>query len=53
LILSDGNHTGSTHSFSAALEEVQQSGAVVYAIRYPDALNDTINKDLPATIFVV
>jgi VWFA-related protein len=39
LILSDGNDTGSTHSFDAALEEVQHSGTVVYAINYPDALS--------------
>jgi VWFA-related protein len=39
LILSDGNDTGSTHSFGAALEEVQQSGTVVYAVKYPDTLS--------------
>jgi VWFA-related protein len=36
LILSDGNDTGSTHSLDQALEEAQASGAIVYAIRYPD-----------------
>ncbi len=39
LILSDGNDTGSTHSFDEAREEVQRTGAVVYAIQYPDALS--------------
>ena len=39
LILSDGNDTGSMHSFTEALDEVQQSGTVVYAVNYPDALN--------------
>ena len=38
LILSDGNDTGGTHSFSSALEEVKRSGTVVYAIQYPDDL---------------
>ncbi len=37
LILSDGNDTGSTHSLSAALEEVQRGGTVVYAVEYPGA----------------
>lgn len=47
LILSDGNDTGSTHKFDAALQEVQQSGAVVYAIRYPDFLSkNPFNDDL-------
>jgi VWFA-related protein len=45
LILSDGNDTGSTHSFSATLEEVQRSGAVVYAIKYPDALSTEVSSD--------
>ena len=45
LILSDGNDTGSTHSFSNALEEVQRSGTVVYAIQYPDALNTDAPSD--------
>jgi VWFA-related protein len=45
LILSDGNDTGSTHSFDAALEEVQQSGTVVYAVRYPDTLNTNAAYD--------
>jgi VWFA-related protein len=35
LILSSGNDTGSTHSFSSALEEVKRSGTVVYAIQVP------------------
>lgn len=39
LILSDGNDTGSTHKFSDALEEVRRSGAVVYAVKYPDGLS--------------
>jgi VWFA-related protein len=39
LILSDGNDTGSTHSFSAAMEEVQRYGIVAYAVRYPDSFN--------------
>jgi VWFA-related protein len=39
LILSDGNDTGSTHNLDAALEEVERSGAVVYAVRYPDELS--------------
>jgi VWFA-related protein len=38
LILSDGNDTGSTHNLDAALAEVELSGAVVYAVRYPDEL---------------
>lgn len=47
LILSDGDDTGSTHKFDAALNEVQQSGSVVYAIRYPDVLTrDSSNDDL-------
>ncbi len=47
LILSDGNDTGSTHSFDAALEEIRNSGSVVYAVRYPDALGtDASNEDL-------
>jgi VWFA-related protein len=47
LILSDGNDTGSTHKFSAALEEVQRTGTVVYAIKYPDPLSaDTSSADL-------
>jgi VWFA-related protein len=41
LILSDGNDTGSTHNLNAALEEAQRSGAVVYAIRYPDELTSS------------
>jgi VWFA-related protein len=45
LILSDGNDTGSTHSFSDALEEVQRSGTVVYAIQYPDALSTAAPSD--------
>jgi Ca-activated chloride channel homolog len=45
LILSDGNDTGSTHSFSNALEEVQRSGTVVYAIQYPDALSTVAPSD--------
>lgn len=45
LILSDGNDTGSTHHFDAALEEVQQSGAVVYAVRYPDGLSADASAD--------
>jgi len=44
LIISDGNDTGSTHSFSEALEEVQRSGTVVYAIQYPDAVNGDISS---------
>jgi VWFA-related protein len=49
LILSDGNDTGSTHTFSDALEEVQRSGAVVYAIQYPDALSaEPSSEDLHA-----
>ena len=44
LIVSDGNDTGSTHSFSEALEEVQRSGTVVYAIQYPDAVNGDISS---------
>ena len=49
LILSDGNDTGSTHSFSSALEEVQRSGAVVYAIQYPDDLStETPPANFPA-----
>jgi VWFA-related protein len=40
LILSDGNDTGSTHSFDSALEEVQQSGTVVYAVQYDASSND-------------
>jgi VWFA-related protein len=45
LILSDGNDTGSTHKFSAALQEVQQSGAVVYAVKYPDGLSADASAD--------
>jgi VWFA-related protein len=45
LILSDGNDTGSTHHFDAALEEVQQSGAVVYAVKYPDGLSADASSD--------
>ena len=46
LILSAGNDTGSTHSFSSALEEVKRGGTVVYAIQYPDDLgvNSRINE---------
>ena len=43
LILSDGNDTGSTHGFDAALEEVQRSGAVVYAVEY-DAASDNLRR---------
>ncbi len=39
LILSDGNDTGSKHWLGDALEEVQRSGTVVYAIGYPDPLS--------------
>jgi VWFA-related protein len=47
LVLSDGNDTGSRHNFAAALQEVQQSGSVVYAVRYPDPLStDASNEDL-------
>ncbi len=47
LILSDGHDTGSTHSFAAALDEVRQSGAVVYAVPYQDSLSpDASNDDL-------
>jgi len=45
LILSDGNDTGSTHSFDAALEEVQHSGTVVYAVKYPDTLQTDASSD--------
>jgi len=45
LILSDGNDTGSTHSFGAALEEVQRSGTVVYVVKYPDALSTGDSSD--------
>jgi VWFA-related protein len=45
LILSAGNDTGSTHSFGAALEEVQQSGTVVYAVKYPDTLSTDASYD--------
>jgi VWFA-related protein len=45
LILSDGSDTGSTHSFSAALEEIQRTGTVVYAIKYPDALSTESSSD--------
>ena len=45
LILSDGNDTGSTHSFSAALNKVQQRGAVVYAVKYPDSLSSNASDD--------
>ena len=34
LILTDGFDTGSTHSANEALDEVQKSGATVYAIQY-------------------
>ncbi len=46
LILSAGNDTGSTHSFTSALEEVKRSGTVVYAIQYADDLgvNSRINE---------
>jgi len=37
LVLSDGNDTGSTHSFSDALAEVQKQGIAVYAIQYADS----------------
>ena len=45
LILTDGHDTGSTHTFSDALVEVQRSGAVVYAIHYPDALSTDTSSD--------
>lgn len=45
LILSDGHDTGSTHRFDAALDEVRRSGAVVYAIPYPDSLNPDDSYD--------
>jgi VWFA-related protein len=45
LILSDGNDTGSTHSFSDAMEEVQRSGTVVYAVKYPDPLSSDASAD--------
>ena len=45
LILSDGHDTGSTHSFGAALDEVRQSGAIVYAIPYPDSLSPDDSYD--------
>jgi hypothetical protein len=45
LILSDGNDTGSTHSLSAALEEVQRSGAVVYCIRYQGSAGTADSQD--------
>jgi VWFA-related protein len=41
LILSDGNDTGSTHKLDATIEEVERSGAVVYAVRYPDELSSS------------
>lgn len=37
LVLSDGNDTGSTHSFGVALDEVQKQGVAAYAIQYPDS----------------
>jgi len=40
LILSDGNDTGSTHGLDAALEEVQRSGTVVYAVEYDASSGD-------------
>jgi VWFA-related protein len=45
LVLSDGNDTGSTHSFGAALDEVRKSGAVVYAVTYPDSLSPDASWD--------
>ena len=45
LILSDGDDTGSTHSFSDALAEVQRTGTVVYAIQYPDVLSTDAPSD--------
>jgi VWFA-related protein len=45
LILSDGNDTGSTHSFDAALKEVQHSGTVVYAVKYPDTWQTDASSD--------
>lgn len=45
LILSDGNDTGSTHSFGEALEEIQQTGAVVYVVNYPDTLGSAAPND--------
>jgi VWFA-related protein len=39
VILSDGNDTGSTHSFDEAMEAIHRSGAVVYAVHYRDAMN--------------
>ena len=40
VILSDGDDTGSTHSFDAALEQVQRSGTVVYAVEYDASSGD-------------
>jgi Ca-activated chloride channel family protein len=45
LVLSDGNDTGSTHSFSDALNEVQKQGIAVYAIQYPDSLSTGAPSD--------
>lgn len=39
IILSDGNDTGSFHHLDEALAEVRRTGAVVFAIRYPDPLS--------------
>lgn len=46
LILSDGNDTGSIHHLDQALEEVHRAGALVYAIRYPDPLSQTVGDGL-------
>lgn len=45
LILSDGDDTGSTHKLSDAIEEVQRSGVVTYAIRYPNGLSSADADD--------
>ncbi len=46
LVLSDGNDTGSTHSFDESLHEIRRSGTVVYAVIYPNELGVSSSNEL-------
>lgn len=46
VVLSDGNDTGSTHSFAESLEEMKRTGAVVYAVLYPDEMGAASSDEL-------
>ncbi|HVW08959.1 MAG TPA: VWA domain-containing protein [Bryobacteraceae bacterium] len=46
LVLSDGNDTGSTRSFTESLAELKRSGAAVYAVIYPDEMGVAPSDEL-------